>query len=310
VTGFKRWWAARATVTQVALLVAVAVVLIELVGFVFGGAVNAVATRVPGTDKILHFFGFAVLSLVIAALLRRTSPGVRSPALGVSLVLALVAAGDELGQAFNPSRNVDFDDLVAGWCGLAIAGCWQLRRRRPAIALAVSVAACAIAGSVTMTSVTRQRHLNAAVRLERVRDFAGARREYLAALSAGEQSAHLYNQLGWVEIESGIGDASLAVRYAERALAMRPNDPDVLDTYGWALHHAGRTTEALPYLERAYAAKPNMFCIHYHLGEVLVALGQIDKAKFHFKRQMEFVRTSEAERARISLARLEADRDF
>ena len=46
---------------------------------------------------------------------------------------------------------------------------------------------------------------------------------------------------------------------------MSPADADIYDR---ALHHAGRSAEALPYLERAYAAKPNMFCIHYHLREV------------------------------------------
>ena len=157
-----------------------------------------------------------------------------------------------------------------------------------------------------MTSVTRQRHLYAAVQFERAGDFVGARREYLAALSAGEQGAHLYNQLGWVEIESGIGDPSMAVLYSERALALRPNDPDIFDTYGWALHHVGRNAEALSYLDRAYAARPDMFCIHYHLGEVLVALGQIDKARFHFRQQLKFVNTSEAERARRSLEKLDA----
>jgi VanZ family protein len=305
VTSFKRWWTARTAVIQLALIVTAAVILIELVSLMLGGAVNALATRVPGTDKILHFSGFAALSLTMVELLRRTSPSLRLPVLVVSLVLALIAAGDEMGQAFNPSRNVDSGDLIAGWCGLAIAGCWHLRRQRPGVALAISVTAFAIAAGVTMTSITRQRHLNAALRFERVGDFVAARREYQAALNAGDETAHVYNQLGWVEIESGIGDAAVAVRYSERALAMRPNDPDILDTYGWSLHHVGRNVEALSYLDRAYAQKPDMFCIHYHLGEVLAALGQIDKARFHFKQQMELVNTNEAGRARKSLERLE-----
>jgi Tfp pilus assembly protein PilF/VanZ family protein len=306
VTALKTWWSARGTLTQLALIIAATVVVIEIAGLMLGGEVNSLQRRVPGSDKILHFCGFAALSLILSELLGRTSPGVRSPAVVVSLLLAVVAAADEAGQAFNPVRNVDLGDLAAGWCGLAIAGSWRLRRQAPALALAVGATALAIAGNVTMTSVMQQRHLNAAVRFERLGDFAGARREYLAALDAGAETAHVYNQLGWVEIESGIGDPSMALRYSEQALALRPNDPDIFDTYGWALHHVGRHVEALSYLERAYAAKPDIFCIHYHLGEVLVSLGQPDRAKFHFVQQMKLVNTNEAERARRSLERLEA----
>lgn len=304
MTGFTKWWQGRTAMTQVALAIVAAVILIEVVGFILGEGVNSLEDRIPGIDKVLHFSGFAALSLTISELLRRTAPRLRSPILLVSLLLALVAVGDEAGQSLNPVRNVDVGDLVAGWCGLAVAACWRLRRQRPAVAFAIGVSAVVIAAGVLMTSVTRQRHLNAAVVFERAGDFAGARREYLAALAAGDTSAHVYNQLGWVEIESGIGDPAVAVRYSEQALALRPNDPDIFDTYGWALHHVGRNVEALSYLDRAYAGKPDMFCIHYHLGKVLVALGQIDKAKMHYKQQLKLVNTNEAERARKALEEL------
>ncbi len=305
MTGFKKWLAARNTITQLVLLLVVIVLLIEFIGFTLGESVNSLQTRVPGSDKFLHFFGFAALSLAMSAWLRRYSPNVRMPALIVSVFLALVAAVDEAGQRFNPARNVEMGDLVVGWSGLAVAGAWQLCPRRPVIAAALGVTAAVIGGNIMVTSVERQRHLNAAVRFERVGDYAGARREYLAALDAGVESAGLYNQLGWVEIESGIGDPAIALQHAQRALALAPDNPDVLDTYGWALHHAGRSAEALPYLERAYAAKPDIFCIHYHLGEVFVALGQKDKAKYHFTEQLKFVNTNEAERARKALEEMQ-----
>ena len=106
------------------------------------------------------------------------------------------------------------------------------------------------------------------------------------------------------KVESGTGDAGAAVDYAARALAAKPRNPDVLDTYGWALHHAGRSREALPLLERAFADKPGMFCIHYHLGEVYAALGDGVRAEWHLREQMRlFPRGSEARRAEQSLRR-------
>ena len=305
MTSFKQWLGRRNPITQLVLLLVAVILLIELVGVTLGESVDSLQTRVPGSDKFLHFFGFAALSLGMAAWLRRNSPGVRMPALVVTVFLVCVAAADEAGQAFNPVRNVEMGDLVVGWCGLAVAGACQLWGRRPAIAAALGLTAVVIGGNVMATSVTRQRHLNAAVRHERVGDYAGAEREYLAALAAGADTAGVYNQLGWVGIESGIGDPSIALRHAERALALRPDDPDILDTYGWALHHVGRSAEALTYLERAYAAKPDIFCIHYHLGVVLVTLGQIDKATFHFRQQMKLVNTNEAERSRKALEELQ-----
>ena len=105
-------------------------------------------------------------------------------------------------------------------------------------------------------------------------------------------------------MESGTGDVRAAVDYAARALAATPRDPDVLDTYGWALHHAGRSREALPLLERAFAGKPRMFCIHYHLGEVYTALGDGTRAEWHFREQIRlFPGGSEARRAEQSLRR-------
>ena len=79
VTNFKHWWTARSTITQLALLSVAVIFLIELVGLMLGGAVNAEQTRLPGIDKVLHFLGFAALSLTISELLRRTAPGLRSP---------------------------------------------------------------------------------------------------------------------------------------------------------------------------------------------------------------------------------------
>ena len=87
-------------------------------------------------------------------------------------------------------------------------------------------------------------------------------------------------------------------------MILAPDDPDIHDTYGWALHHAGRSADALPFLERAFRAKPEMFCIHYHLGVVHLALGQTEQAVANLRRQMDRPATREAAKAKLALARL------
>lgn len=288
-------------VTLFALGLLATAAIVELTGGIAGGPVNDLLIYLPGIDKVLHFTGFFAILVVCDRFSRKFVPGLPARIPLLVLALAVVAAGDELGQALSPTRSLELADFVAGMCGIAAGVCWITRTGRPAWAAVGAVLALATAGYIVVDSFSKQRHVNAGVRYERAGDFVNARLEYRAALAAGARTATVYNELGWVEIESGVGDARAAVEFAEKALELRPNDVDTFDTYGWALHHAGRSAEALPFLERAYAAKPEMFCIHYHLGEVFLALGDRDKAVFHFQRQIELQGTREARLAQQAL---------
>ena len=164
---------------------------------------------------------------------------------------------------------------MVDWAGLATG--WALSSMSARLAVPVLVASLSTAGYVTSVSYFRLRDYATALQYERQHDFIRAREYYLKALHAGVDTPGFYNGLAWVELESGVGDPDAAVRYATRALARRPTDPDVLDTYGWALHRAGRHGEAFRYLQRAYDGKPDMYCIHYHLGAVYAALAELRK---------------------------------
>ena len=86
---------------------------------------------------------------------------------------------------------------------------------------------------------------------------------------------------------------------------MRPGDPDPLDTYGWALYRAGRASDAMRPLEAALVAKPDIYCIHYHLAMVYQAIGRSDDAFRHFHLQVERQpKTLEAAQAAEQLSRL------
>jgi len=69
-----------------------------------------------------------------------------------------------------------------------------------------------------------------------------------------------------------------ALGYIEKALALSPEQPAILDSMGWVLFRLGRLEEALPYLERAFAAQEDAE-IAAHLAEVLAALGRTAEAK-------------------------------
>jgi tetratricopeptide (TPR) repeat protein len=284
----------------------VVVVTVEAVSIVLGGAVDGMLVYAPGVDKVLHVLAFAAIFVVCNTLSRPWIPQLQTRLMVLGIGLFLLAAGDELGQGLRPDRDVDWRDFVGSISGVLLGAAWSWwpTNARPAAALALT--AMAAAGVVTFTSYQTQRHMNAGIRFSREGDFVSARREFRLAYDSGVRSAGLLNELGWVEIESGEGDPRVAVEFAGQAIATRPDNPDFQDTYGWALHHAGRSADALPHLERAFAADPDIFCIHYHLGEVYLALGEEEKAKAHLLKQIERTDTREAARAARVLAELDS----
>lgn len=304
-------FAGRLTGSGPASLAAAALACIAVLGLqhVIGEPLDALVLRLPGIDKPLHFTGFAAMFLVIERLLRATAAGARARIATAAAIVAALALSDEGLQSMLPQRHVEVGDLAADALGV-LAGAallWPgpLVRRRVVIAGAV-----ATAGWLAWTSHLATRDYSYGVRAEARRDYSAARRHYLKALESGVRTPSLYNGLGWVEIESGEGDARQAVEYAAIAMAARPGDPDILDTYGWALLHAGQPADALPFLLQSFEKKPQMYCIHYHLAEAYRRLGRLDDAKRELELQLKRTpRGPDADRAHAALAAIEgADR--
>jgi len=84
--------------------------------------------------------------------------------------------------------------------------------------------------------------------------------------------AHAYNALGYSLADRSERLAE-AREFIEAALKLAPDDAFIIDSMGWVLYRQGQTDEALKYLRRAYAGRPDPE-IAAHLGEVLWAVGQ------------------------------------
>ena len=69
-----------------------------------------------------------------------------------------------------------------------------------------------------------------------------------------------------------------AYRLIERALALDPDNPAILDSMGWVLFKLGRAEQALPYLERAVDGDFNAEIVA-HLVDVLWVLERFDEAR-------------------------------
>lgn len=88
--------------------------------------------------------------------------------------------------------------------------------------------------------------------------------------------AQAYNALGYT-LADRTDRLAEAIALLDKALALAPEDPFILDSVGWAQYRSGDLTRAQEYLERAYKARPDPE-IAAHLGEVLWARGQRDEA--------------------------------
>jgi tetratricopeptide (TPR) repeat protein len=71
----------------------------------------------------------------------------------------------------------------------------------------------------------------------------------------------------------------------ERAHRLAPTDPFIMDSMGWALYRLGRLDDAEQYLSRAFFERPDPE-IAAHLGEVLFAKGQPQKAREVWQSQL------------------------
>lgn len=70
-----------------------------------------------------------------------------------------------------------------------------------------------------------------------------------------------------------------ALAMAERAHKLAPNDPSILDTYGWVLVQSGKLKTGITYLQKAHTAKPGNPEIAFHLATALAKNGETKEAR-------------------------------
>ena len=78
------------------------------------------------------------------------------------------------------------------------------------------------------------------------------------------------NNLAWV---TGELDDPKALSYAEKASALAPANPAVLDTLGMLLVKKGDVTQGLEKLQKAAQLAPNQSDIRLHLAKALIKAG-------------------------------------
>jgi len=249
---------------------------------------------------------FLVVYGVLHGLMR---PPSRRGRLGLAVCISLaISLADEVQQAvLGIGRTAEYGDLVADTAGIFV-GLTGVTTGQLGAKRAVSIIALLLmpVSAVTLKTYHDLEHYNRGMMYEREHDYQRARAEYQLALDSGFQSAQLYNAIAWLDIEFLGGDPIKTETYAAQAFAMDPDNPDILDTYGWVLVQGGRIRDGLALIDRAYRMKPGIYCIDLHLGVAYMKVGDQVRAADLLKRQIE--RNSKdrwGRAARVALDQLE-----
>ncbi len=115
--------------------------------------------------------------------------------------------------------------------------------------------------------------------LDRAGRWPEARAALDRALAMSPDDPLVLNYLGYSLVDHG-ERLTEAQAMLERAAARRPDDPAIVDSLGWALFRRGQPARALPLIERAAAASPGDPEIGEHLGDVYWQAGRRYEARY------------------------------
>lgn len=107
-------------------------------------------------------------------------------------------------------------------------------------------------------------------------DREGSERDLRQIILMKPEDARALNHLGYM-LADQTDRHEEALELLERAIAISPEDPAIIDSLGWAQYKLGRYEEALANLRRAYAVFPDHE-VASHVGEVLWMMGRKDEA--------------------------------
>ena len=122
---------------------------------------------------------------------------------------------------------------------------------------------------------------------ERLGNWNIAEFNFRKAIKIRPNQPSLLNYFGYSLLEKGI-HLDEALQLIERALKGQPNDGYITDSLGWALYRLEKYSEAVKYMERAVELMPLDPIINDHLGDVYWAVDRRVEAKFQWRRALSF----------------------
>lgn len=132
---------------------------------------------------------------------------------------------------------------------------------------------------------------------EKQGEFDLAETDMRRALALDPNQPQVLNYLGYSLVDRG-KKLPEALGMIERAVAAQPDSGYILDSLAWAYYRLGRYTDALMPMENASLLEPVDPIVTDHLGDVYWANGRTREAEFQWSRALSFSPT-DADAARI-----------
>lgn len=130
-------------------------------------------------------------------------------------------------------------------------------------------------------------HYTRGITHEKLGQWDLAEADFRAALALEPDQPQVLNYLGYALAEQNIKlDESLSL--LRRAVAASPDNGHILDSLGWVLYRLGNHAEAVEHLERAAELDPTHPVIIDHLGDVYWQVGRRTEARFQWRRALSF----------------------
>ena len=119
------------------------------------------------------------------------------------------------------------------------------------------------------------------VSYERLGEWRKAEKDLLSSLKAKPDQAYVINYLAYSWIEQGV-KIEKSLKMLERANRLKPNDPYIIDSLGWALFKLKRYNDAKKYLKQAVQLMPTDPVVNDHYGDVLWKTGKQIQARYYW----------------------------
>jgi Flp pilus assembly protein TadD len=112
-----------------------------------------------------------------------------------------------------------------------------------------------------------------------------ARSDLQKALAIAPNQPLILNFLGYAKLERG-EDMQAAEAMIRKASELAPDDASITDSLGWAQFKRGRVSDAIDTLQKASKADPAQAEINEHLGDALYTIGRRYEARFAWRAAM------------------------
>jgi Flp pilus assembly protein TadD len=131
-------------------------------------------------------------------------------------------------------------------------------------------------------------------------DWPSARSKAARALAMAPQQPEVLNFLGYSELEHG-EDVAGAGALIAKASTLAPNDPSITDSLGWSWYLRGQVDRAIPLLERAARGAPAESDINEHLGDAYWKANRKLDARYAWRAALVAADGDQAARIRVKI---------